>query len=620
MLGFAEDRTLDRYFLGVAKSVTGRAWRARLDARGEAIATAIAQRGIASETLARVLAGRGVSIEGAPEYLSPSLRQDLPDPSSLTDMDAAASRLADAVAKKELVAIFGDYDVDGATSAALLHGVLAALGLPPRIYIPDRIFEGYGPNPEAIDNLIDGGATLIVCVDCGSTSFEALRRAKDRGVDVVVLDHHQVGAELPPALAIVNPSRRDDISAQGQLAAVGVTFLTAVALLRELRRRNFASPLPDLLASLDLVALGTVCDMVPLAGLNRALVVKGLVALRRTERIGLRALVKASRLKSPPDCGHLGFLLGPRINAGGRIGEATLGARLLTATDPAEAEKIALTLDRLNSERQAIEAAAVAEAIAEADAEVGAGEGPPVFIAGREGWHPGVVGLVAARLKERFGRPAFAIAWNGGNTGTGSGRSIPGVDIGSAVRAAVDQGILIKGGGHAMAAGITLQRERLAALAGVSRGASRAAGSGGGGRSRYRDRCRHHRERRDRGVRRGSGTRRSLRKRQPRSRGGATGASRDLRRPRRQRPCSAEPCFRRRGNLEGDRLPLRRNAARPSPACGARAAASRRRNAQPRPLWRCCAAAASRHRRGAARRTILDVDADARGQMTGNLR
>jgi single-stranded-DNA-specific exonuclease len=464
MLGFAEDRTLDRCFLGVARSVTGRAWRARLDARGEAIATAIAQRGVASETLARVLAGRGVSIEGAPEYLSPSLRQDLPNPSALTDMDAAASRLADAVARKESVAIFGDYDVDGATSAALLHGVLAALGPPPRIYIPDRLFEGYGPNPEAVDNLIDGGAKLIVCVDCGSTSPGALQRAKDRGVDVIVLDHHQVGSELPPALAIVNPSRRDDISAQGQLAAVGVTFLTAVALLRELRRRDFAGELPDLLASLDLVALGTVCDMVPLAGLNRALVVKGLVALRRTERIGLRALVMASRLKSPPDCGHLGFLLGPRINAGGRIGEATLGARLLTATDQAEAEKIAATLDRLNSERQAIEAAAVAEATAEADAEVGAGEGPPLFIAGREGWHPGVVGLVAARLKERFGRPAFAIAWNGGSTGTGSGRSIPGVDIGSAVRAAVDQGILIKGGGHAMAAGITVEREKLAAL------------------------------------------------------------------------------------------------------------------------------------------------------------
>jgi single-stranded-DNA-specific exonuclease len=464
MLGFAEDRTLDRYFLGVSKSVTGRAWRARLDARGEAIATTIAQRGLASEMLARVLAGRGVSIEGAPEYLSPSLRQDLPDPSTLTDMDAAVSRLADAVERKESVAIFGDYDVDGATSAALLHGVLAGLGLPPRIYIPDRLFEGYGPNPEAVDNLIDGGATLVVCVDCGSTSPDALKRAQDRGVDLIVLDHHQVGAELPPAIAIVNPSRRDDASGLGQLAAVGVTFLAAVALLRELRRRNFANPLPDLLASLDLVALGTVCDMVPLSGVNRALIVKGLVALRRTERIGLRALVMASRLKGPPDCGHLGFLLGPRINAGGRIGEATLGARLLTATDPAEAERIAATLDRLNSERQTIEAAAVAEAIAEAEEEVGGGEGPPLFITGRNGWHPGVVGLVAARLKERFNRPAFAIAWNGGNVGTGSGRSIPGVDIGSAVRAAVDQKILVKGGGHAMAAGITVEREKLAAL------------------------------------------------------------------------------------------------------------------------------------------------------------
>ncbi len=464
MWGLAEDRTLDRYFLGVAQSLTGRAWRARLDARGEAIATAMTQRGIASESLARVLVGRGVGLDNAAGYLSPSLKQDLPDPSSLADMDAAASRLADAVVAREPVAIFGDYDVDGATSAALLHDVLAALGLPPRIYIPDRIFEGYGPNPEAIDNLVDGGAKLIVCVDCGSTSFEALQRARERGVEVIVLDHHQVGMDLPPAVAIVNPSRPDDISGQGNLAAVGVTFLAAVALLRELRRRNFAAPLPDLLPLLELVAFGTVCDMVPLTDLNRALVNKGLVALRHTERIGLRALINASRLKSPPDCGHLGFLLGPRINAGGRIGEATLGARLLTADDPVEAERIALLLDRLNGERQAIEAAAVAEALAEADAEAGAGEGPPVLVASREGWHPGVVGLIAARLKERFGRPAFAIAWNGGGLGTGSGRSIAGVDIGAAVRAAVEVGILVKGGGHAMAAGVTLARERLAEL------------------------------------------------------------------------------------------------------------------------------------------------------------
>ncbi len=463
MLGFAEDRTLDRTFLGVACSLSGRAWRARLDPRGEAIATAIAQRSGVPESVARVLAGRGIGVADAAAYLAPTLKRDLPDPSALADMDAAAGRLADAVIAREPVAIFGDYDVDGATSAALLHDVLAALGLSPVIYIPDRVFEGYGPNPEAIDGLVDGGATLIVCVDCGSTSFEALLRAKARGADVIVLDHHQVGVELPPAAAIVNPNRRDDLSGQGQLAAVGVTFLAAVALLRELKRRDFPGALPDLLPQLELVALGTVCDVVPLTGLNRAFVAKGLVALRRSERVGLRALIEASRLKSPPDCGHLGFLLGPRINAGGRIGEATLGARLLTTTDPVEAGRIAALLDRLNEERRAIEMAAVAEAVAEADAEIGAGEGPPVLVAGREGWHPGVVGLVAARLKERFDRPAFAIAWNGA-TGTGSGRSVPGVDIGAAVRAALDAGILVKGGGHQMAAGVTLQREKLGTL------------------------------------------------------------------------------------------------------------------------------------------------------------
>jgi single-stranded-DNA-specific exonuclease len=466
MQGFAAPALTpnDRYFLGVARSVTGRSWRARLDARGEAVATAMAQRDIASESLARVLAGRGVGLDDAESYLSPSLRQDLVDPSSLLDMDKAAARLADAVTGHELVAIFGDYDVDGATSAALLHGVLAALGDPPRIYIPDRIFEGYGPNPEAIDDLIDGGAKLIVCVDCGSTSFAALERAEARGVDVIVLDHHQVGAEMPPAVAIVNPNRGDDISGQGHLAAVGVAFLTAVALLRELRRRGFAGELPDLLTYLDLAAFGTVCDIVPLVGLNRALVAKGLIALRHTECVGMRALINAARLKSPPDSGHLGFVLGPRINAGGRIGEATLGATLLTTTDPAEAERIATLLDRLNAERQMIEAAAVGEAMAEAEAEIGEGEGPPLIVVSREGWHPGVVGLVAARLRERFRRPAFAIAWNVGDFGTGSGRSVPGVDLGAAVRAAVDKGLLVKGGGHAMAAGITLKRERLGDL------------------------------------------------------------------------------------------------------------------------------------------------------------
>jgi single-stranded-DNA-specific exonuclease len=466
MLGFAEDRALERHFLGVERSFTGRAWRPRLDLRGEAIATAIAQRGIASESLARVIASRGVGVEGAAEYLSPALKRDLPDPSALADMDKAAARLADAVARREQVAIFGDYDVDGATSAALLHDVLAALGLAPRIYIPDRIFEGYGPNPDAIDTLAGEGATLIVCVDCGSASFEALKRGRERGVDVIVLDHHQVGAALPPAVAIVNPNRADDVSGQGSLAAVGVTFLAAVALLRELRRRGHGGQLPDLLPLLELVALGTVCDMVELTGLNRAFVVKGLVALRRSERPGVRALIEASRLRSPADSGHLGFLLGPRINAGGRIGNATLGARLLTTRDQAEAAEIAGLLDRLNSERQAIEAAAVAEGVAEAEAEIGSGEGPPVIVASGESWHPGVVGLVASRLRERFERPAFAIAWNGGGIGMGSGRSVPGADIGAAVRAAVAEGILVKGGGHAMAAGVTVERQKLGALRG----------------------------------------------------------------------------------------------------------------------------------------------------------
>lgn len=460
MWGFAEQRPPARHFLGVAQSVTGRAWMSRLDGRGEAIATTISQRGLAPESLARVLAGRGVTPDGAAAFLSPSLRQDLPDPSSLADMDAVAMRLADAVQANQAIAVFGDYDVDGATSAALLHGVLEALGCEVRIYIPDRIFEGYGPNPQSIDSLVDGGAELIVCVDCGSTSFEALERASARGVDVLVLDHHQVGASLPPATAIVNPNRHDDLSGLGQLAAVGVTFLAAVALLRELRRRGVPQGLPDLLTLLDLVALGTVCDMVPLTGPNRALVAKGLVALRHTERPGLRALMASARLKSPPDCGHLGFLLGPRINAGGRIGEATLGARLLTCSDPIEAERLAEMLERLNGERQTIEASAVTEAITEAEAELGSGEGPGVLLASRDGWHPGVVGLVAARLKERFCRPAFAVAWNG-DTGAGSGRSIPGIDIGAAVRAAVDSGILVKGGGHAMAAGVTIRRERM---------------------------------------------------------------------------------------------------------------------------------------------------------------
>ncbi len=466
MSGLADASGADRPFLGVARSVTGKAWRSRLDDAGEAAAAAIAQRHETSEILARVLAGRGVTTETVDAYLAPTIRAEMPDPSALTDLDVAVARLAQAVADGEVVTIFGDYDVDGATSAALLHDILGACGLEPRIYIPDRIFEGYGPNREAIDRLIDERSTLIVTVDCGATSFEALERAGERGVDVVVIDHHQVGVSLPPAAAIVNPNRQDDISDQGALAAVGVTFLVAAGLVRLLRQRGFfsaARPEPDLLAQLDLVALGTVCDIVPLRGLNRAFVQKGLVAIRHTSRPGIQALVMESGLKEPVDSGHLGFLLGPRINAGGRIGDAALGARLLTTTDDDQAREIAETLGRLNRERQAIERDAVEDAIAEAEAEIGEADGPAAIVAARDGWHPGVAGLVASRLKDRFGRPAIAIAFGrGAISGTGSGRSVSGVDLGAAIRKAVDGGILVKGGGHAMAAGLTIERSRLA--------------------------------------------------------------------------------------------------------------------------------------------------------------
>jgi single-stranded-DNA-specific exonuclease len=365
----------------------------------------------------------------------------------------------------ESIAIFGDYDVDGATSAALLASFLRSAGADPLIHIPDRIFEGYGPNVGAIQSLADRGARLLVTVDCGTTSLEPITQAKRMGLDVVVIDHHQADEVLPPAVAIVNPNRLDDLSKLTYLAAVGLVFLTIVAINRELRRRGFwtgARPEPDLLGFLDLVALGTVADVVPLKGLNRAFVAKGLLAMRRRERIGLTALMDVGRLSGPPESWHLGFLLGPRINAGGRIGRADLGVNLLLEQDSIEATRMAEELDRLNRERQAIEQATLGHAEAEALAALGLEEKGAVVVTASEGWHPGIVGLVAARLKERFGRPAFAIALEPGDSGTGSGRSIAGVDLGRAVRQAVAEGLLVKGGGHAMAAGVTLRRSALA--------------------------------------------------------------------------------------------------------------------------------------------------------------
>jgi single-stranded-DNA-specific exonuclease len=454
-----------RLFLGVDNSATGRAWRDRLDERGAARALAIAQRHALPELLARIIAGRDVEADAVDTFLDPTIKCAMPDPHVLTAMKEAAARIADAATRGEAVAIFGDYDVDGATSAAILARFLRHCGIEPIIHIPDRLFEGYGPNIEAVRALAERGATLLVCVDCGTTSIAAVAEAKARGLDVVVIDHHQADEELPPALAIVNPNRRDDLSGLGHLAAAGLTFMTVVAVNRVLRERRFWQtdrPEPDLLAFLDDVALGTVADVVPLIGLNRAFVAKGLIALRKRERPGYVSLMDAARLAGPPEAWHLGFLLGPRINAGGRIGRADLGVRLLLENDPIEAAKMAAELDRLNRERQVIEQETLAQAEAEADAALGLEDKGAVVVTAAEGWHPGVVGLVAARLKEKFGRPAFAIALEPDGDGTGSGRSIPGVDIGRAVRRAVAEGLLIKGGGHAMAAGVTLRRNALA--------------------------------------------------------------------------------------------------------------------------------------------------------------
>ena len=451
-----------RYFLDVRSSATGLSWQHRLDPAQELGALAIAQKHGTPDLVARVLAGRGVSAETAARFLDPTIRDLLPDPASLTDMERAAARIAQAVLRRESVAIFGDYDVDGAASSAMLKRFLAHYGVQAEIYIPDRIFEGYGPNPDAMRELASR-ASLIVTVDCGTNSAAAVQAANAAGAEVVVLDHHQVGGALPTAVAVVNPNREDDLSGQGHLCAAGVVFLALVETARQLRGHADRPP-PDLLGFLDLVALASICDVVPLTGVNRAFVVKGLVAMRRMQNAGIAALARVARIGEPLSAFHLGYLLGPRINAGGRIGDAALGARLLATDDPAEAERIAVTLDRLNQERQAMEQEMLAEARAEADAELAAGDGPAVLVTARDGWHPGVVGLIASRLKEHARRPVFAISFNANGIGTGSGRSIAGFDLGRLVREAVEAGLLAKGGGHAMAAGITVARDRLGAL------------------------------------------------------------------------------------------------------------------------------------------------------------
>ena len=451
-----------RAFLGVEKSQTGKTWRARLDASGQARALAIAQVSGAAETVARVLAARDVAIDGVEAYLRPRLRDLMPDPDGMTDMRAATERLVSAVQSSEGVGVFGDYDVDGAASAALLSEYLEACGVATLIHIPDRILEGYGPNIAAMEAFAKKGISLVVTVDCGATSAETFAHAKTLGLDVVVFDHHQAPEALPEALALVDPNRQDDLSGLGYLCAAGVVYMGLVALNRALREAGFFRdrPAPNLVAALDLVALATIADVVPLIGLNRAFVTQGLAVMRERNRPGLTALLDVAGADGPPNPHHMGYLVGPRINAGGRIGDAALGARLLTTRDEFTARTIAAELDRLNRERQAIELDALAEAEAEALASLGLEERGACVVVGGESWPPGIVGLVAARLKERYERPAFAFAL-GREEAVGSGRSIAGVDLGRAVRAAVEQGLAVKGGGHAMAAGATILRTRL---------------------------------------------------------------------------------------------------------------------------------------------------------------
>lgn len=449
-----------RPFLDVSRSLTGRVWTDRLDAASTRMATAISQRSGISEILARILAARGVGIDEAETYLDPTIRGLMPDPSTLTAMDPLADRIAKAVADNEAIALFGDYDVDGACSCALMARFLRHFGIEPQVHIPDRIYEGYGPNIAAMDKLIDAGATLIITLDCGTTSMAPIAHARGRGADVLVIDHHLADHALPDANALVNPNRPDDISGLGYLCAAGVTFMVLVAVNRALRQRGDTG-LPDLLKLLDLVALATVCDVVPLIGLNRAFVVRGLEVARRGDNKGIAALALAARASGPLNPYHLGFLIGPRINAGGRIGNAALGTELLTVDDEHHALAIAARLDELNTERQRIEIEAVEEAAAVAELEIGSGEGPPVLVLASANWHPGVAGLIASRLKDRFERPTFAIALQPDGTGTGSGRSMPGVDLGRAVIEAVDLGLIPKGGGHAMAAGVSIKPGQL---------------------------------------------------------------------------------------------------------------------------------------------------------------
>ena len=444
----------ERAYLDVERSFTGRRWRARLS--DERAGLALTQKAGLPDIVGQVLAARGVNFDGISSFLNPTLREQLPDPSSLLGMDQAVERIVRAVTDGEHIAVFADYDVDGATSAALLARFFGALGRTLTVYVPDRVTEGYGPNILALRGLHDRGVELVITVDCGTMSHGPLEEAATLGLDVIVVDHHVAEVALPEAVAVINPNRLDEKSELGQLAAVGVTFLLVVALNRALRDAGWyghGHDEPALISWLDLVALGTVCDVAPLTGVNRALVAQGLKVMAHRENVGIRALADVAGLDERPTAYHAGFVFGPRVNAGGRVGEPGLGARLLAIDDPEEAKLLAHRLDDYNRDRREIEASVLEDAVAEAEDQAKAGE-PLVFVA-RTGWHPGVIGIVASRLRERFSRPACVVALADG-IGKGSGRAEAPVSLGPAVIAARQAGLLVDGGGHARAAGFTV--------------------------------------------------------------------------------------------------------------------------------------------------------------------
>ncbi len=445
--------------LGITSSVRGQKWVMRND--DDAKITALSNQGL-SQTTAQILAGRGVEPTEAEKFLNPTLRGYLPDPSSLADMHKAAVRIVDAVESGEAITIFADYDVDGGTSAAQLIRWGRALGAKFGLYVPDRIKEGYGPSVEAFKQLKKSGADLVITVDCGASAEDALTAAADIKLPIIVIDHHMMSGDMSPCYALVNPNRPDDTSGLGHLAAAGVSFMLLVALNREAKKRGIGGT-PDLLSFLDLTALGTICDVVPLTGLNRAFVAQGLKVLSNVPNLGLAALAEVAGVSAPYTTYHGGFILGPRINAGGRIGQADMGARMLSSDDADEVAGFAAELDRINKERRHLQDRILTEALEQVEQMPGihSPNGPQVICIAMQNWHAGVIGIVAGRLKDRYNRPAIVIGIDAEGVGKGSGRSMYGVDMGTAIIAARAQGILDAGGGHAMAAGLTVAEDKI---------------------------------------------------------------------------------------------------------------------------------------------------------------